>query len=101
MSVIAGDPHRIFIIPPRNMRESAGCAPARSTIIGEPEAARFRSGAVDKMTAFDATRVIPARCFSLRLGPRGAPVPADHNALPTQWSRRDQGLARLGTTERG
>ena len=39
MNVIAGDPHRILLYPPRNMRESAGCAPARSTIIGEPEAA--------------------------------------------------------------
>ena len=28
-----------LLYPPRNMRESAGCAPARSTIIGEPEAA--------------------------------------------------------------
>ena len=29
--------------PPRNMRESAGCAPARSTNIGEPEAAPIPS----------------------------------------------------------
>ena len=43
MSVIAGDPHRIFIYPRRNMRESAGCAPARSTIIGEPEAAKAQA----------------------------------------------------------
>jgi len=43
MSVIAGDPHRILLYPPRNMRESAGCAPAKSPIIGEPEAAPIPS----------------------------------------------------------
>jgi hypothetical protein len=32
------------------MRENAGCAPARSTIIGEPEAAPISSGAVENMT---------------------------------------------------
>jgi hypothetical protein len=32
MKVIAGDPHRILLYPPRNMRESAGCAPTTRSI---------------------------------------------------------------------
>jgi hypothetical protein len=49
------------------MRESAGCAPARSTIIGEPEATPIPFRRVEKMTG-DHPRNTDPVLSSLRCG---------------------------------
>ena len=66
-----GRPASHLTITPAQHARSAGCAPTRSTIIGEPEAAPNRSGAVKRMTGNHPRNIGPMP-LSLRLGARRA-----------------------------
>ena len=75
-----GRPASHLTITPAQHARSAGCAPTRSTIIGEPEAAPNRSGAVKRMTGNHPRNIGPMP-LSLRLGPNASGKPCGSPAV--------------------
>ena len=84
MSVIAGDPHRIFIIPTAHMRESVAAHRRGPRLLANRRLRRFRSGAVEKMTG-DHPRNTGPMLSSLRSSGTGRPL-----------SQRDDRAAEAG-----
>ena len=92
MSVIAGDPHRIFIRPTRTWRRSEAAHRRGPRLLANRRLRRFRSGAVEKMTG-DHPRNTGPMLPSLRCGAKAHAVGQAlrvsggkrRKALPNAW----------------
>jgi hypothetical protein len=83
-----GRPASHLIYPPRNMRESAGCAPRGPRLWANRRLRRFRSGAVEKMTGDYRRNTDPmlSSGAKTRSGkPCGISSGKRRKALPNAW----------------